>query len=119
MPKRNLDPEELKKANRLLAEIRQRIDDLAGDDAPLRFAFRRKVYKELIYDEREKPSVRRKVKIRKYDEQRGKCAHCCGEMQIKYSELDRRNAVDGYTVENTELVHGACHIARQAAKGYS
>jgi hypothetical protein len=119
MPNRNLDANELKQANKLLAEIRLRIDNLAGGDPLLRFAYRRKVYKELIYDEREKPAVRRKVKIQKYEEERGKCAHCGGEMQIKYSELDRRNAVDGYTVENAELIHAACHIARQAARGYA
>jgi hypothetical protein len=119
MPNRNLDAGELRQANLLLTEIRQRIDALAGGDLFLRFAYRRKVYKELIYDEREKPGVRRKIKIEKYDEQRGKCAHCGGEMQIKYSELDRRNAADGYTVENTELIHGDCHIARQAARGYT
>jgi hypothetical protein len=119
MSNRNLDAEELKQANRLLTEIRQRIDALAGGDLLLRFAYRRKVYKELIYDEREKPGVRRKIKIQKYDEQRGKCAHCGEQMQIKYSELDRRDAADGYTVESTELIHGSCHIARQAAKGYT
>jgi hypothetical protein len=46
-------------------------------------------------------------------------AHCGGEMKISYSELDRKNAVEGYTTENTEIVHAECHRARQAAKGYS
>jgi hypothetical protein len=39
-------------------------------------------------------------------------------LELKYSELDRRNAVDGYTALNTGLVHAKCHEARQAAKGY-
>lgn len=119
MPNRNLDIEELKLANVLLNEIRERIEQLAGDDPPLRFAYRRKIYKELIYDEREKPSTRRKIKIQKYDQQSGKCAHCGEDMKIKYSELDRKNAADGYTIENTELIHGECHKSRQAAKGYT
>jgi hypothetical protein len=40
-------------------------------------------------------------------------------MPLKYSELDRKNAADGYTVENTELVHAKCHQARQADKAYT
>lgn len=65
MPNRNLDAEELKRANALLSEVRTKIDHLAGGDPLLRFAYRRKIYKELIYDEREKPSARRKIKIQK------------------------------------------------------
>jgi hypothetical protein len=41
------------------------------------------------------------------------------EMPLKYSELDRKNAADGYTQENTELVQAKCHQDRQAAKSYS
>jgi hypothetical protein len=48
----------------------------------------------------------------------GGCAHCNLEMKISYSELDRKIAIEGYTVENTELVHAECHRSRQAAKGY-
>lgn len=118
MPNRNLEVEELKRANSLLKEIRTKIDVLADGDVLLRFAYRRKIYKELIYDERGKPAPRRKIKIQKFDQQHGKCAHCNEDMTIKYSELDRRNAVDGYTVENTELVHAKCHQIRQAEKGY-
>jgi hypothetical protein len=63
--------------------------------------------------------ARRKIKIQKHDDQHGKCAHCNEDMTIQYSELDRKNAADGYTVENTELVHAKCHQARQAAKRYT
>jgi hypothetical protein len=119
MANRNLDAEELKRAHLLIDEIRKQIERLAGGDSGLQFAYRRKIYKELIYDERLKPIARRKIKIQKFDEQRGKCAHCHEDMSIQYSELDRRNAVDGYTIENTELVHGKCHQARQAAKRYT
>ena len=40
-------------------------------------------------------------------------------MEQKGSELDRFKASDGYTVENTRLVHHECHVADQKAKGYS
>lgn len=119
MANRNLDAEELQQAHLLLDEIRRKLEILASGDLQLLFAYRRKVYKELIYLERGKPMVRRKIKIQRYDLQHGKCAHCDEAMAIQYSELDRKNAVDGYTIDNTELVHAKCHQLRQAAKGYT
>jgi hypothetical protein len=58
-------------ANRLLDTVRARLLELAAGDADLLFAFRRKVYKELIYDERDKPMVRRRLKAAKRREQSG------------------------------------------------
>lgn len=119
MPNRNLDAEELKRASELLAYIRERLARLAGDDPLLLFAYRRKIVKELGYDERGKPGVRGKLKALKWGQQNGKCAHCGDDLPLKYSELDRKSAAGGYTVENTELVHAKCHQLRQAAKGYA
>ncbi len=119
MPNRNLNANELKRANKLLADIRERLISLAGGDTLLLFAYRRKVVKELGYDERGKPGVRAQLKALKWGQQNGKCAHCGDELPLKYSELDRKNAVDGYTAENTELVHAKCHQIRQAAKRYT
>ncbi len=119
MANRNLNANELKRANELLAEIRARLNALAGDDPLLLFAYRRKVVKELGYDERGRPGARGKLKALKWGLQNRLCAECGKEMPVKYSELDRKNAADGYTIENTELVHAKCHQARQAAKGYT
>jgi hypothetical protein len=119
MPNRNLTQDELMLANELLATIRARLSDLAGDDRLLLFAYRRKIVKELGYDERSKPGHRNKLKAIKWGLQNRQCAHCSEEMPLKYSELDRKNAVDGYTEENTELVHAKCHHERQAAKRYT
>jgi len=118
MPNRNLDLDELKRANELLADIRKRLGALAGGDPLLLFAYRRKIVKELGYDERGKPGVRAQLKALKWGQQGGKCAHCGEELPLKYSELDRRKAADLYTAENTDLVHAKCHQARQAAKRY-
>lgn len=69
----------------------------------------------MLFDE-----IRQKLRMLAGDDlQHGKCAHCNEEMAIQYSELDRKNAVDGYTIENTELVQAKCHRDRQAAKGYT
>jgi hypothetical protein len=119
MPNRNLNMDELKRANELLADIRERLASLSADDPLLLFAYRRKVVKELGYDERGKPGARAKLKALKWGQQNGACHHCGREMPLKYSELDRKNAADGYTVENTELVHAKCHQARQADKAYT
>jgi hypothetical protein len=119
MPNRNLSVEEIKLANELLKSVRQQLVALSGGDRFLLFAYRRKVVKELLYDERGKPGARGKLKAFKLGHQQGKCAHCGEALDLKYSELDRRNAVDGYTPENTELVHAKCHQARQAEKRYA
>lgn len=119
MPNRNLNSDELKLANELLKDIRERLTSLAAGDPLLLFAYRRKVVKELAYDERGKPGARGKLKALKWGQQQGICAHCGNELPLTYSELDRKNAADGYTVGNTELVHAKCHQERQAAKGYT
>ena len=119
MSNRTLNAEELKRANELLAYIREQLNILSGCDPNLLFAYRRKVAKELQYDERGKPSARAQIKAIKWGQQNGKCAHCGEDLPLKYSELDRKNAADGYTTENTELVHAKCHQNRQAAKAYA
>jgi hypothetical protein len=119
MPNRTLNADELVHADELLSDIRQQLASLADGDRLLLFAYRRKVAKELVYDERDKPAARVKLKAQKRRQQNNNCAHCDHELPLKYCELDRKNAVDGYTPENTELLHGECHRARQAAKRFS
>lgn len=98
MPNRNLKLKELTQAHKLLEDIRQRLNTLAAGDRNLLFAYRRKVVKELIYDERSKPAHRNKLKAQKRKEQDGRCTHCGRKLPAKYCELDRKNAADGYTV---------------------
>jgi hypothetical protein len=116
---RLLNEAERSLASGLIAEIRTKLDQLAGGDRELLFAYRRKVYKERIYDERSKPMHRRAIKQARWTLQEGLCAECKEPLPLPYSELDRKKAVDGYTIENTELVHDSCHRKRQADKNYS
>jgi hypothetical protein len=118
MANRNLTSDQLILARALLDEIRGRLVALAGDDQSLLFAYRRKIFKELGYDERGTPAERKKIKCAKWGLQNGKCAHCGEELPLKNSELDRKNAEEGYTLENTDLVHAHCHDARQAVNNY-
>lgn len=119
MANRRLTIEELAHARKVLESIRKRLEKLSGGHADLLFAYRRKVSKELIYDERKKPNDRRKLKKSMWDAQGGKCAHCGKDMPLKRSELDRREAAKGYVAANVELVHAHCHHERQEAKGYT
>lgn len=119
MANRQLTKEELQLANDLLAELRVRLDALAGGDATLLFAYRRKISKELGYDERSKPMVRRRLKAQKRKQQGGICPICSKPLPEKYVVLDRVNAAAGYTVENTRLIHEECDRIVQRERGYA
>lgn len=117
MPNRQLTDSELEQANELLRYIRARLDELSAGNRELRFAYIRKIAKELINDERGSPMQLRILKRTKWREQNGKCAECGGEMGLRYCVLDRTAAVDGYTKENARLIHADCDIKIQAARG--
>ena len=119
MANRILTPSELATANSLLAEIRARIEASANGDEALAWALRRKIYKELGYDERGKPMERRKLKDAKWKAQRGKCAVCRGDLPEKYTILDRLTAMGGYTPENTRLLCMSCDTRTQQERGYT
>ncbi len=119
MPNRNLTPVELDRARTLLKDIRERLAALAGRDAELLFAYRRKIAKELGYDERSHPMARRKLKTQKRKEQAGLCARCREELPQKYVILDRIAASKGYTPENTRLICEKCDREVQAERRYT
>lgn len=114
-----LTVDEIERSNELLLVIRRTLEALSNGDKALLFAYRRKVYKHLIYDERGPPMARRKLKQEKWLEQGGRCAICSKQLPAKYAVLDRLCAVDGYTKENTRLVHQECDVEQQASKGYT
>jgi len=75
----------------------------------------------LIYDERGTPALRRNLKKLKYAEQGGKCFICGVALESagRNAELDRINAVDGYSAANTHLVCHECHRADQERKRFT
>jgi UTP:GlnB (protein PII) uridylyltransferase len=119
MPNRTLTTGQLEKANNLLRDIRARLHALSGEEPGLLFAYRRKIAKELVYDERGKPMKRKVLKLNKMIAQKGLCAECQKELPKRGAELDRINAIDGYTEENTRLVHHECHLKSQEEKGFA
>ena len=119
MPNRQLTPEELERARALLNHIRGHLTEMAGGDLDLLFAYRRKIFKELVYDERGKPMARRKLKQQKFAEQQGVCPVCNSALPDKNAVLDRFSAVDGYTSENTRLIHAGCDQRIQEERRYA
>lgn len=118
MPNPRLTPEQLELARTLLNEVRERLRALSGGDPELLFAYRRKIAKELTYDERSKPMERRRLKLLKMKEQGSICPLCNEVLPERGAVLDRTRAIDGYTAQNTRLIHPHCDTAQQAAKGY-
>lgn len=119
MPNRRLDQDELAQANTLLASIRQHLEALAGGDADLLFALRRKVAKELTYDERDKPMVRRTLKRRMRKLQEGLCPLCEEKLPETYCVLDRFDAQGGYVEGNVRLLCETCDRNVQRERQYT
>lgn len=120
LPTRKLSIEELKMANSLLQEVRRSIERHSGNDLDLRFALRRKIAKELSYDERGKPTQRKKLKLKMYKLQNGVCANCNAPLPLLAlgAVLDRQNPMAGYTVENVKLICRTCDDKLQSSIGF-
>lgn len=114
-----LSPEQSGKANELLALVRHRLDELSDGDAKVLYHMRRRIRIRLEHDERDTPAARRKLKDQKWKEQRGKCAICKEDLPETETELDRLDPYGGYTRENTQLLHHACHRKQQAERGFA
>ncbi len=106
-------------AKPLLEEVRARLVQVSAGDESLRWALRRKLYKELAYDERNKPMYRRALKAAKRKEQGGLCVLCRKRLPKIGSILDRLKAMGGYTAKNTRLLCPACDTAVQTKRRYS
>jgi hypothetical protein len=82
------------------------------------FAYRRKVAKELIYDERNRPAYRRRLKVLMRAKQGGLCPICqCVLPETRH--LDRFVASRGYVESNVRLICKACDDAVQAERKYT
>lgn len=121
MPHRQLDDEQRKVLAELLTRVRAELNQISGDDPELLFAYRRKLAKELVYDERSKPSYRHALKRRMRSHQNGMCANVEGgqhPLPEKYCVLDRFEAPRGYVFENVQLICEQCDRRIQEQRGY-
>src|SRR5881275_2491528 len=105
----SLSEEDRAKAIAVLAEVRARIAEVAGEDRERLFQVRRYILKRLEFDERGTPTQRRKLKAVKRRSQRGLCALCGEKLPERGAELDRFSAMEGYTAANTQLLCHGCH----------
>jgi hypothetical protein len=104
----------------LIENVRTRLTELSKGDKELMWALRRKLTKELGYDERSKPMQRKMLKLKKLASQKGLCAipTCRKELPERNSVLDRLEAMGGYTLENTRLICHECNLRIQEERGY-
>ncbi len=116
---RRLSDAERVLGHEILERVRKLIEDSSKGDTALAWAIRRFVYVRLSNDERSTPMRRKMLKLNKMIVQKGLYAKCGKELPKRGSELDRINAMDGYTEENTRLVHHECHRESQEEKGFA
>src|SRR5712692_4788351 len=120
MANRNLTPIELRNLFApLFNDVREKLDSASGGDEQLLWALRRKLAKELSYLERGKPMERKALKLAKRVEQHGLCAICGQPLPESGAVLDRKEAMAGYSLENTRLVHHECDRKLQAERGFA
>jgi hypothetical protein len=103
----------------LLEKTKAELERLSQGDQKVLWALRRKHSKELMYLERSTPMARKKLKMKKWIDQKGICPICSKQLPETYSVLDRLEAFGGYTVENTRLLHHECHVEQQVQKNYT
>lgn len=120
MPTRKLSTEELVKFRNLFQTTQQSLRELAGSDPALLFAYRRKLFKEFQYEERSKPSQRRKLKRLRFKEQDGRCKLCLTALEPlgRNAVLDRLDGMGGYTQPNTRLLCAVCDRKVQEERGF-
>lgn len=120
VPNRQLSPSERESLfGPLIAEVRSRLLALSGGDDDLHWALRRKLAKELSYDERSKPMQRRALKVRKRRDQNDLCPACGELLPATGAVLDRLQAMAGYTAENTRLICQTCDTRVQGERRYA
>jgi hypothetical protein len=99
--------------------LRERLLRAAAGDQRFLFSLRRYIWKRLEFDERGRPSDRKKVKFAKIIEQKGVCALCSKALPKRGAELDRFDPEKGYTEENTRLLCHDCHREQQSLKNFA
>jgi hypothetical protein len=121
VPTRKLTEEERGRVQPLLDRVRDSLMELSASDPELLFAYRRKLAKELMYDERSKPTQRKALQRRKLIAQEGKCALCSQSLPPAGlgAVLDRLNAMDGYTDSNTRLICRDCDLRTQRERAFT
>lgn len=113
MPNRRLGNEERERLDALLDDVRRRLQLLSEGDDELHWAFRRRLFNQLQYDERLRPQYRAAIKKKKRKLQNGLCNICRLPLPESNAVLDRYEAMKGYSLENTQLLCHSCDVKKQ------
>jgi hypothetical protein len=118
---KNLSYENALWADEVLQNIRKQLQDRSAGDTLLLHHLRRRIVKNLGYDEKSTPYERKKLKQRKMIEQNGICAICRNALPDRgyLAVLDREVAHLGYTDANVRLIHRDCDIQVQEERGFA
>ena len=115
-----LTDEQREQAKAILDRTRDEISAAGAGDLLVEFSIRRYIQVRLSHDERGKPGDRKKLKMKLFDQQQGQCPLCSQPLTaLLGAELHRKVAAEGYTPENTALVHPECHRKQQKERNYS
>jgi len=119
VPNRRLSSTELERIfEPFVSGVRSLLLALSQGDEAMQWALRRKLAKELQFDERGKPTHRRKLKALKRKQQTNLCALCAEPLPVEDVILDRLEAMAGYTAENTRLLCRKCDYKIQKDRGF-
>ncbi|CAM8646267.1 hypothetical protein MCEGEM3_02638 [Oxalobacteraceae bacterium] len=118
---KNLSPENAAWADDVLNQVRKQLQERSDGDALLLHHLRRRIVKNLGYDEKSTPNERKKLKQRKMAEQNGMCLICETPLPERgyHAVLDRAVAHLGYTDSNVRLIHRDCDIKVQEERGFA
>lgn len=115
-----LTPEQIENLFRpLFQSTLQTLNKLSNGNSDLLFALRRKLAKDLNYQERSGPNERRRLKREKRKEQKDLCQNCKTQLPARYCVLDRIEAKKGYTQSNTRLLCPDCDRKIQEERNFS
>ena len=111
-----LPDEDRAKAILILDKLRNDLQEAAAGSDETLFSMKRYIAKRLEFDERGTPTQRRKLKELKLKSQHGLCAVCNNKLPDQGAELDRFQAMGGYTADNTQLLCPTCHRTTQQVR---
>jgi hypothetical protein len=101
----------------LLALVRRKLDEASAGDR-IAICAKPEALQGVKLPRAQQADGAAQAEPRGLEAQGRKCAECGQPIELAYSILDRGNAVDGYTAENTWLVRANRDYKAQAAKGY-
>jgi hypothetical protein len=113
-----LTKEQREEAASITAATLAKIQAAAKGDPGLFYAFVQKIGGTILYVNRDRAIDRGKMRRLKFQKQDGLCGMCDQRLTLKGSNLHRFYAPNGYSSENTVLLHPGCHNRHHKQEKY-